>query len=252
MLKRRIIPVELLLNGRLVKTLRFDTYRDVGDPLKQSQVYSDQDADELILLNIDRVFRDPQITALYLQKISRKCFMPIAAGGGVRSIDDAAVLFEAGADKVIVNSEAYSNPSLISALAERWGSQSVVLSIDFHRKPSGDLELRSNCGRDPEKSDAFSYINEMINIGAGEVLMNSIDCDGAMLGYDLNIIEMIRPTCTIPLIACGGAGNYSHLKEAFDKGVNAVACGSLFNFGDNNPLRAKAYLKNYDIELKKI
>jgi cyclase len=252
MLKRRIIPVELLLNGRLVKTVRFDSYRDVGDPIKASQVYYDQDADELILLNIDRVFRDPKVTAMYLQKISSKCFMPISVGGGIGSIDDAAILFGAGADKIIVNSAAYSDPSLISALSDRWGSQAVILSVDIFCSATGGIELRSDCGRVLENINIISYIEKKIAEGAGEILINSINNDGVMLGYNLDVLDMIRPFCTVPLITCGGAGNYHHLKEAFDRGVNAVACGSLFNFGDNNPLRAKAHLKNYNVPLKKI
>lgn len=252
MLKRRIIPVELLLDGRLVKTVGFDRYRDVGDPLKSSLVYSDQDADELFLLNIGRERRDPRETAAHLRAIAGKCFMPLAVGGGLRSVDDAALLFGVGADKVVVNSAAYDAPGLISAITDRWGSQSLVVSVDVLRRADGSYALRSDCGRKAEGVDPLAHMRSILDAGAGELLVNSIQNDGAMAGYDLDIVRLFRPVCRVPLIVCGGAGHYQHLKDAFDLGVNAVACGSLFNFGDNNPLRAKSFLKNYDVPLKKI
>jgi imidazole glycerol-phosphate synthase subunit HisF len=252
MLKRRIIPVELLHHGRLVKSVAFGAFRDVGDPLKSSQVYSDQDADELILLNIDRGQRDPLDTARYLRAIAGKCFMPIAVGGGVRSIEDAALLFEAGADKVVVNTAAYTDPDLVAGIISRWGTQALVVSIDASRLGAGQYAVKSNCGRRDEPIGLVEHIRIMAGIGVGEILINSIDNDGAMNGYDMALIGLVRPACTAPLIACGGAGHYLHLKDAFELGVNAVACGSLFNFGDNNPLRAKSFLKNYNVPLKQI
>ena len=130
MLKRRIIPVELLRQGRLVKTVKFNEFRDVGDPLKSSQVYNDQDADELILLNIDRNKQDVSDTVSHLGMISKKCFMPIAVGGGIKTIEDAKSLFDAGADKVIINTAAHSDRGLLSSISNRWGSQSLIISID--------------------------------------------------------------------------------------------------------------------------
>lgn len=252
MLKRRIIPVELLHRGRLVKTVAFGAFRDVGDPLKSSQVYSDQDADELILLNIDRERRDPRETAVILRDIVSKCFMPIAVGGGVRCIDGAALLFEAGADKVVVNTAAYRDSALLDGIISRWGGQALVVSIDVARVATGGYVAKSECGRTEEAVDLMQHVASVIDAGVGEVLINSIDNDGAMAGYDLALIDLIRPACPVPLIVCGGAGQYLHLKEAFERGANAVACGSLFNFGDNNPLRVKSFLKNYNVPLKQI
>jgi len=251
-LKRRIIPVELLLGGRLVKTVRFDTYRDVGDPVKSSQVYSDQDADELILLNIARDLRSPAVSRVFLKSIAESCYVPIAAGGGIGSVEDAAALFEVGADKVVVNSAAYARPTLLSEIADRFGSQAVVASIDAARSADNSFALRSDCGRRAEMTSLEQHIVSVIEHGAGEVLINSVDRDGAMSGYDLELIRRTRAACTVPLIVCGGAGHYLHLKEALDLGADAVACGSLFNFGDNNPLRAKSFLKNHQIPLKRI
>ncbi|MBT8534587.1 imidazole glycerol phosphate synthase subunit HisF [Polynucleobacter paneuropaeus] len=252
MLKKRIIPVELLLGGRLVKTLKFDTWRDVGDPLKSSQVYSDQDADELIILNIDRDQRNVVETASYIRDIAGKCFMPLAVGGGINSLQDAKVLFDAGADKVVINSAAYSNLDLLNKIAQRWGNQAIVISIDVLRDETSNYSLKSNCGRSDERVDLISHVKSVVNSGAGEILVNSINDDGVMNGYDCRLIDILRPLSSVPLIICGGAGNYSHLKDAFSRGANAAACGSLFNFGDNNPLRAKAFLKNYEVPLKRI
>lgn len=252
LLKKRIIPVELLLNGRLVKTLRFDTFRDVGDPLKSSQVYSDQDADELILLNIDRGVRNTALTAAVLEAIAGACFMPIAVGGGVASVEDATRLFDAGADKVIVNSAAYRNFGLLEGIASRWGSQALVVSIDAEKDAQRRYAVRSDCARRVEDIPLDLHMRRVIDHGAGEVMINSVDQDGVMNGYDLELLELARAACSTPLIACGGAGHYLHLKAAFDVGVDAVACGSLFNFGDNNPLRAKSFLKNYQVPLKRI
>jgi imidazole glycerol-phosphate synthase subunit HisF len=248
MLKKRIIPVELLHHGRLVKTVKFGKFRDVGDPIKSSQVYSDQDADELVLLNITQNIKE---TAEYLVEITKKCFMPIAAGGGVKTIEDAETLFKSGADKVIVNSAAYSNHPLLTDIIGRWGSQSLIVSVDYSQIVDKYL-VKSDCGKKIEKVDLIQHIKSVSDIGAGEIMINSIDNDGVMKGYDLILIKKILSICNTPLIICGGAGSFDDLKDVFELGVSAAACGSLFNFGDNNPLRAKAFLKNYNIPLKNI
>jgi len=251
-LKRRIIPVELLRQGRLVKTVKFNEFRDVGDPLKSSQVYNDQDADELILLNIDRNKQDVSDTVSHLGMISKKCFMPIAVGGGIKTIEDAKSLFDAGADKVIINTAAHSDRGLLSSISNRWGSQSLIISIDVLKISDEAYCIKSECGTKEEPVSLIDFVNSLVNIGVGELMINSINNDGVMKGYDLSLIRSVISISNIPIIACGGAGSFIHLVEAFDLGVSAVACGSLFNFGDNNPLRAKAFLKNYGIPLKRI
>jgi cyclase len=252
MLKRRIIPIQLLLNGRLVKSTRFDSFRDVGDPLKSSQVYADQDADELLLLNVARERRDVTATAGYLRQIAEACFMPIAAGGGITSIDDASTLFAAGADKVVINSAAYDRPDLLQEIARRYGSQALTISIDVLRDRSGTYRPHLDCGRRPAAVTLDNHVARMSELGAGEIMINSVDNDGVMRGYDLELLARVRQNCTLPLIICGGAGDSTHLLDAFHGGADAVACGSLFNFGDNNPLRVKAFLKNRDVPLKRI
>lgn len=252
MLKRRIIPVELLSGERLVKSVRFEAFRDVGDPLKSSQVYGDQDADELVFLNINRQQRNTADTERHLRGIAKTCFMPIAAGGGVRHIEDAARLFNAGADKVVVNSAAYADRALLEEIARRYGNQALVVSVDVRARADGDYTLHSDCGREAETAQLEPHIAMAVAAGAGEIFLNSIDQDGVMQGYDMALVRRVRAVCLVPLIVCGGAGHYLHLQEALEAGVDAVACGSLFNFGDNNPLRVKAFLKNQNVPLKRI
>ena len=254
MLKKRIIPVQLLLDDRLVKTVQFDSFRDVGNPVTSSKVYSDQDADELIFLNIDRNARSIDTLLSLLEKVSEVCFMPLTVGGGIGSVEDAAKLIENGADKVSLNSICYENSKIIKEIAERFGRQAVVVSIDVrYDEKSAVYRLYSQCGRKEELISIEEHIANVIANGAGELLINSIEQDGMMNGYDLALLKTVTALSTIPVIICGGAGSFLHLQEAFEMAeVSAVACGSLFNFGDNNPLRAKAFLKNYNIPLKTI
>lgn len=251
MLKRRIIPVELLDSGRLVKTVGFEAARDVGDPVKSSKVYSDQDADELVFMQIDRERRCVDTLAEVISKVAEYCFVPLTAGGGITEFGHARRLFEAGADKVLVNSAAYRDPALITRISEVFGRQAVVVGIDV-RPEDGDYTLYSNCGRNRQQVQLVDHVSAVIGAGAGELMFQVIDRDGKMQGYDLDLLRRITSISTVPVIAGSGAGTFIHLKEAFDCGVDAVACGSLFNFGDNNPLRAKAFLKNYGIPLKRI
>ena len=251
MLKRRIIPVELLSAGRLVKTVGFTAARDVGDPVKSSKVYSDQDADELVFMQIDRVCRDIDVLADIVARVAEHCFVPLTAGGGITQLEHARRLFEAGADKVLVNSIAYREPSLISAISDHFGRQAVVVSVDVQCE-GNDYVLYSDCGRRRENILLPDHLASVISAGAGELMIQVIDRDGVMQGYDLELLRSVIAFSPVPVIAGSGAGNFLHLKDAFEAGADAVACGSIFNFGDNNPLRAKAFLKNYGIPLKRI
>jgi cyclase len=251
MLKRRIIPIELLDNGRLVKTVGFSAARDVGDPVKSSEVYSDQDADELVLLNITREQRDVEALVDVVTRIARKCFVPFTVGGGIHCLEDAARLFAAGADKILVNSATYKYPGLITEIAVRYGQQAIVVGIDARSEESGFV-LYSDCGSHRENVSLTEHVTTILAAGAGEIMIQSIDRDGTMVGYDLKLLQAIITLSTVPVIVAGGAGDFIHLKQAFDLGTDATACGSLFNFGDNNPLRAKAFLNNHNIPLKRL
>ena len=252
MLKRRVIPVELLRNGRLVKSVRFADYRDVGDPVKSSKVYSDQDADELLILNIVPSHDAVVLLAQQLQAIARACFVPITAGGGIRDLEDARLLLQSGADKVSVCSAAFTDTGLLNDIAAQFGSQALVVCVDVVRGADNGLTLMSGGGRQAQAVALEDHLAAVAAAGAGEILIQSVDRDGCMQGYDTDLIARVTRATRLPVIALGGAGQIIHLKDAFDQSAEAAACGSLFNFGDNNPLRAKALLKNHDVPLKKI
>ncbi|MGE0483649.1 MAG: imidazole glycerol phosphate synthase subunit HisF [Gammaproteobacteria bacterium] len=253
MLKKRIIPVQLLMGGRLVKSRRFHDWRDVGDPVKSSAVYSSQSADELLFLNIDRGERSLERLAEVIEAVARECFMPVAFGGGIRSFEDAAFLIRNGADKVVINSAAYADPSILSRTAEVFGTQAVIAAIDAIRDstvPQG-YRLYSNCAKTAEDLDLDTHVARCIAAGAGEIFIQSIDHDGMMNGFDLPLIKRVVDRSSVPVIGCGGSGNYAQLRDAFlETDVSALACGSLFNFSDSNPIRAKAYLSNYGLSFK--
>ena len=251
MLKRRIIPIELLCGGRLVKTRAFASPRDVGDPVKSSMVYSEQNADELLLLNIDSDLRSFGQLVDVVKRIAENCFVPITVGGGLSKLEHVEMLFRAGADKILLNTAVYREPQLVTAISQNYGRQAVVVGVDV-RIEQGIPVLFSDGGRSKENTELLKHIVDVAEAGAGEFMLQSIDRDGLMEGYDLELIRQVLAYCPLPVIVAGGAGNFLHLKEAFDTGVDAVACGSLFNFGDNNPLRAKAFLKNHDVPLKKL
>lgn len=253
-LKKRIIPVQLLLAGRLVKTARFGEYRDVGDPVASSRVYNAQNADELVFLNIDRAARSVEPMLARLERVSEVCFMPLSVGGGIITADDAAVLIRNGADKVVLNSAVYRDYGLVTAIAVEFGAQAVVVGIDVRWDDAlREYVPHSDCGRRREAIALEAHLARAIEAGAGEILINAIDRDGTMEGYDLVLLKRVAELSRVPVIGCGGAGHYNHLKDAFlETGVSALACGSLFNFGDNNPIRAKAFLSNYGIPFKVI
>ena len=178
--------------------------------------------------------------------------MPLTLGGGIATTEDAAMLIKNGADKIAINSAAYDNPEIISQIADSFGAQAVLLSIDLRWD---ELERRhvlySDCGRVRQGVSLEEHVARCVEMWAGEVFVQSIDRDGTMSGYDLELVRAVSSVASVPVIAGGGSGNYDHLKEAFQAGgVTAVACGSLFNFSDSNPIRAKAYLANHDLPFK--
>ena len=254
LLKKRIIPVQLLLNDRLVKTRQFGSHRDVGDPVASSKVYNAQNADELVFLNINRGSRDIEPLLSVLERVSAVSFMPLALGGGITTFDAARRLIRSGADKVVLNSAVYGDRSLISRVVDSFGSQAVIVSVDVRLDEASDrYELYSNCGRVAESVTLAEHLEQVTAAGAGEILINSIDRDGTMTGYDIPLLKQVSGAVRVPVIGCGGAGHYNHLKDAFlATGVSALACGSLFNFTDSNPIRAKAFLTNYGLAFKTV
>jgi imidazole glycerol-phosphate synthase subunit HisF len=252
LLKKRIIPIQLLLDGRLVKSREFGDFRDVGDPVKSSAVYNSQYADELILLNIAREQRTIAPLVSLIEQVSRVSFMPLSLGGGISTAEEAAELIRTGADKIVINSAAYRTRDVIRGTAERFGAQAVIVGIDARLdEQRGDYQLYSDCGRICENISLEQHIARCVEAGAGEIMIQSIDRDGMMQGYDVGLVRRTRAAANVPVIAAGGSGNYAHLRDLFvETDVAAAACGSLFNFSDSNPIRAKAYLSNHGLAFK--
>lgn len=250
MLKKRIIPLLLLMNDRLVKTVNFDKFKDVGDPTSTAKIFNDSDADELILLNINRKNRLSSSLVPVLNEISKECFVPLAAGGGINSIEDATELIKNGADKVVLNSICYDNYDFIKSLANILGKQAVIASIDV-RKIDKKFHLFSNCGTKVNLISLEEHLKKLIQNNVGEIMINSIDCEGTMTGPDHDLIMKVSKNTNVPIIYSSGIGNYDHIKDIFQMAnISAVACGSLFNFTDSNPIRTKSYLKSYNINLR--
>jgi len=254
MLKKRIVPVLLWMGGRLVKTVRFGGFRDVGDPIKSASIYNSQLADEIVILNIEREVRDWKRLAETIAGISEVCFMPVAIGGGITSCEDGAFLIANGADKVVINSAAFRDPALIRRLSDAYGAQAVVVGLDARfDDEEGRHVLYADCGRVKQGVTIEDHVRRAQDAGAGEFFVQSIDRDGTMSGFDIPLLRRVMAATTAPVIGCGGSGNYEHLREAFvETGVSALACGSLFNFSDSNPIRAKAYLGNHGLPFKAV
>ncbi len=215
--------------------------------MSSSRVYYANGADELVFLNIARERRTIAPLLKVLEEVSQVLFVPLAAGGGVWSVKDARALINGGADKVVINTAAYHQTDLIARVAELIGCQSIMVSIDVRREGS-TWHCYSNCGQRLQDIPLIDHIQSVCAQGAGEILINSIDRDGMRAGYDLELLQLCcKHAGSTPVVGCGGVGTYQDMLDGFNAGLDAAACGSLFNFGDNNPLRAKAYLRNHHV-----
>ena len=252
MLKKRVIPVILYKDGRLVKGTNFQKYRETGMPQSAVRTYSSQNADELMILNISSEISSSGNFENLIELAAQECLVPLCAGGGVTDIGEIGKLIRGGADKVLINSQNYVNYDLIREAARKFGSQAITAGIDFRR--INELYVPySNKGKNRELIAIKSHINNLQKNGAGEIFLNSIDNDGMMSGYDLEIVDKLEKVISVPLIIGGGAGNFEHLEKALRKKIiTGVACGSIFHFGDNNPIRARSYLKNQEILVRKL
>lgn len=234
----------------MVKGVRFANYRDTGNPKTAVRIYSAQDADELVFLDIQASLQSRQVLVDILREAATECFMPLAAGGGIRTIDDVRELLRVGADKVVVTTAAVTHPQLLGQIAERFGTQSLIAGVDY-RYEGGSAKVWIRCGTEKTKLDPVAHAVHLAELGAGEIFLNSIDRDGVMEGYDLTLAEKVAQAVGIPVIVCGGAGNFMHLADLL-KGTQAsgAACSSIFHFGDNNPIRARSYLRNLDVPMR--
>jgi len=229
--KNRIIPCLLLKDKGLVKGVKFKDYKYIGDPLNAVRIFSEKEVDELIFLDVTASKDNKPMDLNFIQDIADECYMPFCVGGGIHSVNDAGEVLASGAEKISINTYAIENPGLISDLASAFGSQSVVVSIDVKKKFLGGYNVYSHSGTVETKLEPISWAKEVEKLGAGEILINSIDKDGTMSGYDLKLISEISNAVNIPVIACGGAANLIDLKDGVDIGkASAVAAGSIFVF----------------------
>jgi len=243
MLKVRVIPTLLWKNLGLVKGVGFDSWRRIGPVLPAIKVYNTRDVDELFLVDITATRENAPPDVDSVSDFADECFVPFTVGGGITDLEQVQRLLHAGADKVSVNSAAYTNPQLVSEIAGRFGSQCVVASIDARRHDDGRHECFSHSGTQATGRLVEEWARELADRGAGEILVTSIERDGTMQGYDLALIERISNAVNLPVIASGGAGNYEHMRQAIQEaGASAVAAASIFHFTEQTPAEAKKAL----------
>lgn len=261
MLKRRLIPVLLLKNGFLVRSTTFSRHQSIGNPVVQAERYNDWNVDELIYLDITRDDRydlrrsDQKIAEVtdivqILRMVSRHCFMPLTFGGRIRSVADMEVRFENGADKIAINSVCFEEPQVVEQAAVRFGSQAVVVSIDVKKVADGRHEVFSHCGQRPTGMTPTDWVRRVEQLGAGEIFLNSIDRDGVGNGYDVELIREVVDATSLPVIACGGVGDYRHFVDGITAGASAVAAANIFNFKELSDRHAKRVLLAAGVDVR--
>jgi cyclase len=255
MLCKRLIPCLDVKDGRVVKGVRFVDLRDAGDPVEAAQAYDAQGADELVFLDITASHEKRAIMLDVVRRTAEGIYMPLTVGGGVRALEDIRVLLRAGADKVSVNTAALERPELVWEAARAFGSQCIVVAIDAKREgPAGDgtrWGVYTHGGRRPSGRDAVEWVRQVEELGAGEILLTSMDRDGTGAGYDLELTRAVSDAVSVPLIASGGAGTLEHLREGVVYGkADAVLVASLFHFGSHTIAEAKAYLRDRGVAVR--
>ena len=250
MLKNRIIPCLDVKNGRVVKGINFVDLKDAGDPVEQAKIYSDGGADEICFLDITASNENRDTIYNVVKKTSKKCFVPLTVGGGVRSIEDINKLLNCGADKVSINTAAVQNPKIVMESSLKFGSQCIVVAIDA-KKEGNSWKIFTHGGRNKTDIDAIKFAKQMEEYGAGELLVTSMDKDGTQKGYDIDLMKKISEMVNIPVIASGGVGSLDHLAEGITKGkANAVLAASIFHYGKYSIKQAKEYLDSKGIPVR--
>jgi cyclase len=254
MLTKRIIPCLDVKEGRVVKGVNFVNLKDAGDPVDIAEQYNKAGADEIVFLDITASHEKRDIMIEVVKKTSEKVFIPMTVGGGIRTVEDFRKILKAGADKISVNSEAVKNPNLIKEASDKFGSQCVVIAIDAKRKADNSgFEVYINGGRINTGIDAVKWAKKAENLGAGEILLTSMDADGTKNGYDLELTRIISEEVRIPIIASGGAGNKEHFKEVLTKGkADAALAASLFHYGELKIRDLKGYLMRFNIPVRMV
>ncbi len=243
----RVIPVLLLHDGGLVKTVKFKSPKYVGDPINAVRIFNVKEVDELVILDIGatREGREPNYD--HIKEIVSEAFMPIGYGGGISTLNQIEKLFKIGVEKIILNTAAFTNSALITEAASIYGSQSIVVSIDVKKDIWGEYKVYTNSGIQKQKGDLFTLLKGFQDMGAGEIFLNSIDKDGTMSGYDIILIEKAVRVLNIPLVAIGGAGQVKHLGAAIKAGASAVAAGSIFVFQGIHRAVLISYIKSEEL-----
>jgi len=242
MLARRIIPCLDVAGGRVVKGVHFESLRDAGDPVAQASRYDADGADELVFLDISASPEERRTTLEMVGRVAESIFIPFTVGGGIRAVQDAGAALRAGADKISINTAAVRDPALVSRLAESFGSQCVVAAVDVRRR-DGRFVVVVNGGREETPLEAIDWIRRLESLGAGEILLTSMDRDGTGAGYDLELVRAAAAAVSLPVIASGGAGNLAHLADALEAGAHGVLAATIFHFQGSSLPEARAYLR---------
>jgi cyclase len=255
MLAKRIIPCLDVTAGRVVKGVNFVALRDAGDPVEIARRYDEQGADELTFLDITASSDQRDIILHVIESVAEQVFIPLTVGGGVRKVDDVRRLLNAGADKISINTSAVQDPRLVADATARFGSQCIVVAIDARRRqahdPSKGWEVFTHGGRTPAGLDAIDWAGKVCELGAGEILLTSMDRDGTRIGFDLELTRAISDAVSIPVIASGGAGTLQHLADGISKGgADAVLAASIFHYGEFTVRQAKEYLAAQGIPMR--
>lgn len=252
MLTKRIIPCLDVNNGRVVKGVNFVNLRDAGDPVEIAAAYDKEGADELVFLDITASSDARRTVVDMVRRVAEKVFIPFTVGGGIRTVDDFREILREGADKVSVNSAAILRPELISEAADKFGSQCVVVAIDAKRRADGSgWNIYKNGGRVDMGIDALEWAERVCRLGAGEILLTSMDCDGTKAGYDIELTRAVAERVTIPVIASGGAGTLEHFKDALTEGkADAALAASLFHYKELKIKEVKEYLRKQDVPVR--
>ena len=253
MLTKRIIPCLDVTGGRVVKGVKFLELRDAGDPVECAQAYDAQGADELVFLDITASSDQRQTLVDVVARTAEKCFMPLTVGGGIRAVNDFRTMLMAGADKVSVNTSAIQRPELIAEAANAFGSQCVVVAMDAKRDPELGWRIYTHGGRNPTELSAVDWARRVEELGAGEILLTSMDADGTQVGYDLGLTAAISDATHLPVIASGGAGELNHFAEVLIEGkADAVLAASIFHFGKFTIPQVKSYLQKQGLAVRTV
>lgn len=249
MLKIRIIPTLLFSNRTIVKSKNFSNNRMIGDPTTVARVFNTRNADELIFLDILASKLDQEMNFKVISDIAKECFMPLTIGGGIRSLKDVDKIFQLGADKISINTIALLNPKIIKEISEKYGSQAIVVSIDV-KKSDNNYKIFSHGGTIKSDYDLISYVKEIEKQGAGEILLNSIDKDGTMEGYDLELIKLVSSNTSLPVIASGGCGSLKDCHQAIISGADAISAASIFHYVGESIITIKKYLSEQNVSVR--